>query len=187
MRDFPRRVLVPFGTRKIDDDLLWLIGGLRVHFVLDSGESTEKEISDVGEDGGAAGGNAVLGEQAEEIREDLVDVRSGVELRELTDENGGEVGLFAAFLARLNVFGAEARGGVRSGVTATAAGAGAVLTARQVIGEAGVGDFLVHFEPRREKSWVCHPGVLQKSAEMVDGKGVVKHSWCKEREERDKE
>ena len=120
-----------------------------MEFAVDGGEGAEKEISDVCEDGGAAGGNAVLGEQAEEIREDLIDVGSGVELSKLTDENRSEVGLFAVFPASLHVFGAEARGSVRNGVTATAAGAGAVLTARQVIGEAGVVDFLVHFDPRR--------------------------------------
>jgi hypothetical protein len=51
----------------------------------------------------------------------------------------------------------------------------------QVIGQAGVGGFLVHFEAPRESRWVCHPGVIKKSAEAVECKRVVKHSWCKER------
>jgi hypothetical protein len=72
-------------------------------------------------------------------------------------------------------------------VPAAAAGAGAVLTAGQVIGEAGVGGFLVHFEAPRESGWVCHPAVLKKSPEGVDCKRVVKHSLFKERKERDKE
>jgi hypothetical protein len=28
-----------------------------------------------------------------------------------------------------------------------------------------------------------HPAVFRKSAEELDGEGVVKHSWCKERKE----
>jgi hypothetical protein len=31
-----------------------------------------------------------------------------------------------------------------------------------------------------------HPALFRKSAEAVDGKRVVKHSWCEEREERGK-
>jgi hypothetical protein len=90
-------------------------------------------------------------------------------------------------------------------VTATAAGTGAVLTAGsalrfapfaialgklgkgQVIGQAGVGGFLVHYEAPTESDWACHPAVLKKSAEAVDCKRVVKHSWFQERKERDKE
>jgi hypothetical protein len=62
----------------------------------------------------------------------------------------------------------------------------AALTGGQVIGQAGVGGFLVHFEVPRESSCACHPGVLKKSAEAVDCKRVVKHSWFKERKERAK-
>lgn len=49
-----------------------------------------------------------------------------------------------------------------------------MLTAGQVIGQAGVGGFLDHFEAPRESGWVCHPGVSKKSAEAVDCKRVVK-------------
>jgi hypothetical protein len=31
-----------------------------------------------------------------------------------------------------------------------------------------------------------HPAVFRKSAEELDGKRVMKHSWCKERKERGK-
>jgi hypothetical protein len=57
----------------------------------------------------------------------------------------------------------------------------------QVIGQTGVGGLLIHFEAPTESGWVCHPGVLKKSAEPADCKRVVKHSWFQERKERDKE
>jgi hypothetical protein len=134
---------VAFGTREVEDDLLGLVV-LRIEFTVDGGESAEQEIADVREDGGAARGNAILGEQAKEIGEGSVDLRGGVMVGELAKENSGEVALFVVLGAKLGVLGAEAGGGVGDGVTATAVGAGVVLTTRQVIGGAGVGKFLVH-------------------------------------------
>jgi len=94
------------------------------------GEGAEEEIADVGEDGGAACGDAVLGKKAEEIGEDLVEVGSGLQFGELAEEGDGEVGLLEPDRAGVDVFGAETGGGVGDGLAATASGAGAVLTTR---------------------------------------------------------
>lgn len=49
-------------------------------FVLDITEGVEQEVTDVSEDGGVAGRNAVLGEGGEELAEDEVDVGGGQEV-----------------------------------------------------------------------------------------------------------
>jgi len=136
---------VAAGAREIDDDLSLVGAG----FVLDGGESAEEEIANVGEDGGAACGDAVLGKKAEEIGEDLVEVRGGLEFGKLADEGGGEVGLLEAVRAGVEVFGAEPGSGVGDGVAAAAAGGGAVLTTRQVIGGTGVDGLFVHGKPQK--------------------------------------
>ena len=51
----------------------------------------EELVGDVGEDGGAAGGDAAFGDEKEEAGEELVDVDGGVELGEFGYEVGGEV------------------------------------------------------------------------------------------------
>ncbi len=57
---------VTIGARHIEYELLGPVV-FSVEFVLDGGEGAEEEIADVGEDGGAACGDAVLGKKAEEI------------------------------------------------------------------------------------------------------------------------
>ncbi len=56
-----------------------VVVGFRMEFLFDGGEGAEQQAVDVGEDGGASRGDAVLGEQQEELGEDLVDVRGGLE------------------------------------------------------------------------------------------------------------
>jgi hypothetical protein len=155
--------LVAIGTGHIDDDagvvvpvgspLAWAghvaeldagRAGLEVVFVGDGGEGAEEEIADVGEDGGAACGDAVLRKQAEEIGEDLVEVGGGLEFSELAEEGDGEVGFLEAAGAGVDVFGAETGGDVGDGMAAAASGAGAVLATGQVIGGAGVDGWFVH-------------------------------------------
>src|SRR5713226_6754345 len=124
--------LVTLGARQIEDDLLGLVV-LGVEFVFDGREGAKEEIADVGKDGGAACSDAILRKEPEEVGEDLVEVGSGLQFAELAEEGDGEVGLLEADRAGVDVFGAETGGGVRDDVTATAAGAGAVLTTGQVI------------------------------------------------------
>jgi hypothetical protein len=51
----------------------------------------EDLVGDVGEDGGAARGDAAFGDEGEEACEELADVVGGVEWGELGEEVGGEV------------------------------------------------------------------------------------------------
>jgi hypothetical protein len=94
--------------------------------------------------------------------------------------------IFVTLTRNVNRGTKEMRLRLQDAQAAATAAADAVLTAVQVIGQAGVGGFLVHFEVPRESGWVCHPAVLKKSAEAVDCKRVVKHSLFKERKERAK-
>src|SRR6266849_4263497 len=121
--------VVAIWARHIENDLAWLVVQ-GVEFVFDGGDGAEEEIADVGEDGGAACGDAILGKKAEEIGEDLVEVGSGLQFGELAEEGDGEVGLLETDRAGVDVFGAETGGGVGDGLAATASGAGAVLTTR---------------------------------------------------------
>jgi len=139
--------VVAIWARHIENDLAWLVVQ-GVEFVFDGGDGAEEEIADVGEDGGAACGDAILREEAEKIGEHLVEVGSGLEFGELADEGGGEVGLIEVDRAGVDMFGAEASDGVGDGVAATAAGGGAVLTTGQVIGGARVDGLFVHGEPQ---------------------------------------
>lgn len=51
----------------------------------------EQLVGDVGEDGGAARGDAAFGDEDEKACKELVDVHGGIELGELGEEVGGEV------------------------------------------------------------------------------------------------
>jgi hypothetical protein len=64
---------VALGAREVDDDL-GLVFEFGMEFVLDGGEGAEEQVADVGKDGGAAYGDAILREKAEEIGKDLVEV-----------------------------------------------------------------------------------------------------------------
>ena len=107
-----------------------VVNGFLLNFECDGGEGAEKQLADVGEDGGAPRGDAVLGEEEEEIGEELVDVRGGVESSELADEVGGEVGGIAFLLLKLGVTEAEAGSSVGDAEATAAIGGGAMLAAR---------------------------------------------------------
>ena len=73
-------------------------------------------VGDVGEDGGAARGDAAFGDEDEEAGEELVDVHGGIELGELGEEVGGEIlGVFEGVRGERNdLFGvAEAEAVMR--------------------------------------------------------------------------
>ena len=54
----------------VKDDRLMVF--LFVEFAIDGGESTEKNLSKIGQDGGAAGGDAVLDEEDGDLGEKVV-------------------------------------------------------------------------------------------------------------------
>src|SRR5216683_106857 len=60
-------------------------------FAIDGAVGVEELVGDVGEHGGAAGGDAAFGDEDHQPGEELVDVDGGVELGEFGEEVGGEV------------------------------------------------------------------------------------------------
>ena len=61
-------------------------------FFFDGREGAEEKVGGVGHDGAAARGDAVLCEEQQEARKELVDGRGGGEFVESASEGGGEVG-----------------------------------------------------------------------------------------------
>jgi hypothetical protein len=112
--------LIVLGARTLKDNLR-LLG--RLH-ALDGGESAEELIGDIGENGGAASGDAVLSLEDDEPGEEVVDAIEAIEVFGILNEFGSEVG-------GLHIFG-------KSGVTSTEAriGVGDEFAAASAIGEA---------------------------------------------------
>ena len=86
---FGRRSLAWGGTvalwaGHIEDDRR----ALAVFLFSDGGEGAEKLVGDVGEDGGATGGNFVLREEEEQAREEIVDLCGRGEVVEVDGEDG---------------------------------------------------------------------------------------------------
>jgi len=91
--------------------------------VVDGGEGAEFEAGDISEDGGVAGGDAVLDEQAGEFGQEVVDLGGGAEVVGLVAEGCGEIDV--------GDLGVRMHGGVtiaewRIGVAGEEAAAGAV-------------------------------------------------------------
>jgi len=114
---------------EVDADADRVLGGVRVDFGMDNGDGAKKEISDVSEDGGAASGDEVGGEEFVEFGDGVVDAHGGGEfvgfVREALEEVGG--GLYHG--ERAGMFGAEAEFQVVSLGAATATGGSAVEAA----------------------------------------------------------
>ena len=89
------------GAGDIDDDFLWSGVFLLAH----RGEGAEEEAADVGEDGGAAWGDAALLKSKREVREVGVDVGGGFLFGEILTEEGEEVGGVALLRQRRGGFG----------------------------------------------------------------------------------
>ena len=68
-------------------------------FLLEGAEAVHQGDGDVGEDGGAACGDLVLGEGEDEARKKDGEVCDGAELREVADEFGAESFLGTAAMA----------------------------------------------------------------------------------------
>ncbi|SRR6266699_5933958 len=105
---------VAVGARHIVDDPDGLfVGG--VGFEDDGAVGVEELVGDVGEDGGAARGDAAFDDEGEEAGEELADVGSGGEFGEFGEKVGGEIGEIALVL-----LAADADGGTRGEVVKTA-------------------------------------------------------------------
>jgi len=68
-----------------------VVVGVALVVVVDGAVGVEELIGDVGQDGGAARGDAALGDLDKEIGEELVDREGGLELGEFADEFRGEI------------------------------------------------------------------------------------------------
>ena len=123
-------------ARDVKDDL----DGLLVFVFLDGGHGVEKLTGDVGEDGGAPGGDFVLGEEEQEAREKGVDLDGIGEVIQAGGEGRGDVdfcgrGLVSAAQTGLGIGGRDAATSARDGaVTASIA----AVRAKQQIGIAGL-------------------------------------------------
>ena len=117
--------------------------------VIDRGVSAEEEAADVGEDGGAARGDAVFGDEFKEIGEGVIDALRGLETLTGFEEELGMVCLGGEGLGELGVMRTEGRFG-GSGQTALLVVGEAVLTARRGIGDVVDGAWVrAHDGPRK--------------------------------------
>jgi len=91
------------GARGVENDLGRGIGIGAVDGGVDASELRGNE----GEDGGAASGDAVLGEEDEEIGQEVVEALESVEVIGTADEFGSEIGDVAVLLRGGEVFAAE--------------------------------------------------------------------------------
>jgi hypothetical protein len=101
-------------------------------FAVDGAVRVEELVGDVGEDGGAACGDAALGEEDQEAGKKLVDVDGGVKLRELREEVGGEV---EGVAGRCGQKGADGGAGAEMVETEPKMGIGGVESATLAVGE----------------------------------------------------
>ena len=117
--------------------------------VLDGGEGAEEQAADVGENGGAARGDAAFGEEIVEDGEGVVDALRPLEIVSVAGEGDTKVFGVAGFGTRVR--GAERAIGVGDQGTALAAGASAMLATLR--SEIGAGRFWFHFDPRDGVNW----------------------------------
>jgi len=94
----------------------------------DLAERAEELGSDVGEDAGALGGDAIADEEKQEPGQELVDFIGGVEFGEFIEKLGGKVVRVLLALAEAGVTEAETGAGIPDGELARMARTGALLT-----------------------------------------------------------
>jgi hypothetical protein len=125
--------LTAVRPRRIYDNLddLFLLADRRVKLEINGHEALKEQVAGVGDDGSAARGDAVAGDQEEEVGEDAIDVQGGFEFGELADEFGGEVARACGGRLEVGVFVAEIGRDVVEGEATTAAAGVAMETARQ--------------------------------------------------------
>lgn len=99
-----------------------IVGVFELGFGLYGGYGMEEQLADIGENGGVAGRDTVLGEGGEDFAEDVIDVGGGVEM---AGERGGQFGAETARFDDLHLFagveGAETAGTEMDQHAATAA------------------------------------------------------------------
>jgi hypothetical protein len=114
-------------------------------FAFDALVRVEELVGDVGEDGGAARGNAAFGDEGEETGEELADVHGGIELGELGEEVGGEVFGVGLQGKWAGVTETETGLSVQDAMAALAAVDGEMAAAGRVFGGARYRKQLSHF------------------------------------------
>src|SRR6266849_4707773 len=140
-----RRILlwlgaIAVGAGHVEDDL----GGLGVFLLGDGGEGAEELVGDVGEDGGAAGGDFVLREEEEQAGEEVIDLGGGGEVVEVGGKGGGDfggVGLWRS--GGLGMLGGERLAAEADQATTHAVGEAKVAASR-VIDGAGFSELRSH-------------------------------------------
>ena len=125
-----RHRLVTLGARKVAEiDSDGVFGRVRVDFRMDDGDGAKKEISDVSEDGCAASGDEVGGEEFVEFGDGVVDAHGGRKFIGFVGEALEEVGGGFYHGERAGMFGAKAEFQVVRLGAATATGGSAVEAA----------------------------------------------------------
>jgi hypothetical protein len=94
----------------------------------DLAEGAEELGSNVGEDAGALGGDAIADEEKQQPGQELVDLIGGVEFGELVEKVGGKVVGVHLAVAEAGVTEAETRAGIPDAELARMARTGALLT-----------------------------------------------------------
>src|SRR5437868_1431862 len=156
------RISVAVWAGHVENDFYWLIfAGLGVEFVIDGGEGAKELVGDVGEDGGAACGYFIFGEEEKEASEKFIDGNGGAEFPEVGGEDGGTFRGVLLILGELGVSGAV--GGIKgSDVEAATLAVGEAMRATSgVVDGARVSDLLGHFS---FLGWIrgYTPGATQK-------------------------
>jgi hypothetical protein len=118
-------VLGTVGTRGVHDDGDGFVVG--VFSMAHLAERAEELGSNVGENTGAFGGDAIADKEKQEPGEELVDLIGGVEFGELVEKVGGEVVRVFLALAETGVTEAETGAGIPGRELARMACAGPLL------------------------------------------------------------
>ena len=150
--------MASIGARSVEDNSRWLVPWL--------GDTAEEEVADIGHDRSAARRDAILRDQNEQARQDVVNFAGGFKFFEFTDESGAEV-RFLADEALAEVMSAEAVVEIGDGHAAAAAGRVRMPAASRVgegfLANIGLNGLFVHFSSPMRVRWACHPGCFRKS------------------------
>jgi len=104
----------------------------RLFWLNESGQVAEKNLTEIGEDGGATGGNAVLHKKDGNLTEKSVNAGGGMESREQAEEGRREI-LVCDLELESHVAEAEAGGYIQDGKAAASA-SGGVMAAATLLG-----------------------------------------------------
>ena len=155
---------IAHGRGDIEDHVLgrWVFRGFLL--MLDGGKGAEKNLSEIGQNGGAACGDAVLDEEDGDLGDEAVNAGGRLESGEQTEEGRGKVFVLGGQELARDVAETEAGGGIKDGQAAAASGGGEVATTilRGYFGE-GLGPALPCFGERLGQSG------LRKSAHLRGG------------------